>query len=97
MPAEHHDLRENELPISDYYTLLDSRTYVRTRRRIVALCAVQGKFGKELKLYEWNYKGEQKGWKVSLANINVAGINLKQLAADAEALATAHAIPLKWS
>ncbi len=97
MPAERHTLGENELPISDYYTLLGSRTYVRTSRRIVALCAVQSKFGKELKLYEWNFRGEDKGWKVGLANINVAGINLKQLAADAEALAAEHAIPLKWT
>ncbi|MFQ5817910.1 MAG: hypothetical protein ACE5H2_08145 [Terriglobia bacterium] len=97
MSAEHRNLAEDQLPISDYYTLLDSRTYARTNRRIVALCAVQSKFGKELKLYEWNYKGQEKGWKVGLANINIAGINLKQLAADAQALAAAHAIPLKWS
>ncbi|MBI4461834.1 MAG: hypothetical protein HY653_02910, partial [Acidobacteria bacterium] len=56
MPAE-RQLGENELPISEYYTLLGSRTYVRTAKRIVALCAVQSKFGKELKLYEWNYRG----------------------------------------
>ena len=97
MPAERKELAENELPISDFYTLVGSRTYVRTSRRIVALCAVQSKFGKELKLYEWNYKGEAKGWKVALANINIVGINLKQVAADAEALAAEHGIPLKWS
>lgn len=97
MPAERRALGENELPVSDYYTLLGARTYVRTSRRIVALCVLQSQFGKEMKLYEWNWKGEDKGWKVGLANINIAGINLKQLAADAEALAQEHGIPLKWS
>lgn len=97
MPAERRALGENELPVSDYYTLLGSRTYVRTSRRIVALCVLQSRFGKEMKLYEWNWKGEDKGWKVGLANINIAGINLKQLAADAEALAAEHGIALKWS
>lgn len=96
MPAERRNLAEGELPISDYYTLLGSRTYVRTSRRIVALCAVESKFGKELKFYEWTFKGEDKGWKVALANINIAGINLKQVAADAEALAAEHGIVLKW-
>lgn len=97
MPSDPRELGENELPISDYYELLDSRTYLRTSRRIVSLCAVQSKFGKELKLYEWNYRGGEKGWKVGLANINVAAINLKQVAADAEALAARHGIPLRWS
>ncbi len=96
MSAARHELKENELPVSDFYTLLGARTYVRSNRRIVALCALGTKYGKELKLYEWNYKGGEKGWKVALANINVAGINLKQLATDAEALAAEHGIPLKW-
>jgi len=96
MAAARHELKEDELPVSDFYTLLGARTYVRTDRRIVALCALQGGARKELKLYEWNYKGGDKGWKVALANINVAGINLKQLAADAEALAAEHGIPLNW-
>lgn len=97
MPAERRALGENELPVTDYYTLLGARTYVRNNRRIVALCVLQSQFGKEMKLYEWNWKGEDKGWKVGLANINIAGINLKQLAADAEALAAEHGIALKWS
>lgn len=86
-----------KLPLSDFYELLDARTYVRTAKRWVALCALKSKFGKELKLYEWNWRGEEKGWKVALANLNVASINLKRLAADAEALATQHNILLKWT
>ncbi|MFQ5664521.1 MAG: hypothetical protein ACE5HL_11905 [Terriglobia bacterium] len=85
-----------KLPLSEYYELLDSRTYVRTHKRWVALCALKSRFGKELKLYEWNWKGEEKGWKVALANMNVAGLNLKQVAADAEELAAKHDIPLRW-
>ena len=88
---------QERLPLSEYYQLLEARTYVRTARRWVALCALQGQFGKELKLYEWNWRGEEKGWKVALANLNVASINLKRLAADAEALSDQHGIPLKWT
>lgn len=86
-----------KLPLSDYYELLDSRTYVRTHKRWVALCALKSKFGKELKLYEWNWRGEEKGWKVALANMNVASLNLKRVAADAAELAAKHDIALKWT
>jgi hypothetical protein len=86
-----------KLPISDFFELLDQRVYVRTNRRIVALCVVKSKFRTELKLYEWVWKGEGKGWRVGLANINVEGINLKKIAADAEELAKAHGIALRWS
>ena len=85
-----------KLPLSDYYELLDARTYLRTPKRWVALCALKSKFGKELKLYEWNWRGEEKGWKVALANLNVTSLNLKRIAADAEELAAKHDIPLKW-
>ena len=86
-----------KLPLSEYYQLLDSRTYVRTPRRWVALCALQSQFGRELKFYEWNWKGEAKGWKVGLANLNIAAINLKRLAADAEEFAAKHSITMKWT
>ncbi|MBI4467121.1 MAG: hypothetical protein HY656_06830 [Acidobacteria bacterium] len=86
-----------KLPLSEYYELLDSRTYARTAKRWVALCALKSKFGKELKLYEWNWRGEEKGWKVALANLNVASINLRRVATDAEQLAARHDIPLRWT
>lgn len=89
--------QEEKFPLSDYYELLDARTYVRTPKRWVALCALRSKFGKELKFYEWNWRGEAKGWKVALANMNIASINLKRVAADAEALASQHEISLKWT
>ena len=86
-----------KLPLSDYYELLEARTYVRTSKRWVVLCALKSKFGKELKVYEWNWRGEAKGWKVALANMNIASINLKRLAADAEELAAKYDIPLRWT
>ena len=36
-------------PLSDYYELLDARTYLHTPKRWVALCALKSKFGKEMK------------------------------------------------
>ena len=85
-----------KLPLSDYYELLDARTYVHTPKRWVALCALKSRFGKELKLYEWNWRGEGKGWKVALANMNLKSLDLKRVAADAQELAARHDIPLKW-
>ncbi len=85
-----------KLPVSDFFELLDQRVYVRTNRRIIALCVLKSKFRTELKFYEWIWKGEGKGWKVGLANINVEGIDLRKIAADAEVLAKTHGIPLRW-
>ena len=87
----------DKLPVSDFFELLDQRVYVRTNRRIVALCVLKSKFRTELKFYEWIWKGEGKGWKVGLANINVEGIDLRKIAADAEALAKTHGIALRWA
>jgi len=86
-----------KLPLSEFYELLEARTYVRTPKRWVALCALKGKFGKELKLYEWNWRGDEKGWKVGLANLSLGSLNLKRVAADAEELAAKFEIPLKWT
>lgn len=84
-------------PISPMYELLDARTYVRTTKKIVALCALKGKYGKELKLYQWDWRGEQKGWKVGLANLRVEGLNLLKIAEDAKSMADKHGIELRWN
>lgn len=84
------------LPVSSFYKLLDYRIYLRTKTRLVALCAVSSDRGNELKLYEWEWRGEVKGWKVGLANLKVEQLNLLRIAKDAQELAQKHAIPLKW-
>jgi hypothetical protein len=83
-------------PIGSFYELLDARTYVRTTKKIVALCALQGKYGKELKLYQWDWRGDQKGWKVGLANLRVEGLNLLKIAEDAKVMANQQGIELRW-
>jgi hypothetical protein len=67
---------KNDLPIGQFYKLLDAREYVHTEKRLIALCALEGPYGKELKLYQWEWKGDQKGWKVGLANLKVENLNL---------------------
>jgi hypothetical protein len=97
MCADTSNLPPDALPISDFYTLLDSRTYIRKEKRIVALCALESRHGfRELKFYEWVWRGEGKGWKVGLANMNIQDVNLKRLAEDAENLSKNHNIQLKW-
>ncbi len=83
-------------PVKDYWELLDYRTYLRNAKRWVALCVVKGKNGIELRLYDWMWRGEEKGWKVAWANTNVASINLSQVTGDAKELAAKHGIQLKW-
>jgi hypothetical protein len=88
----------NDLPINrDFFTLLDSRTYIRTKKRIVALCVLESKFGTQLKLYEWNFKGPDGGWKVGLANLSVRDIDLTRVALDAQQLAKEYAIAINWN
>ncbi len=56
----------NEKPsVKDYWQLLDYRTYLRNSKRWVALCVVKGSNGVELKLYDWMWRGEKKGWNLT--------------------------------
>ncbi len=84
-------------PVSDYYELLDFRTYHHTSKRWVSLCVVRDRHGKFMKLYDWQWKGEEKGWKLSLANMNVVSVNLRCLASDAAELAALHNININWA
>jgi hypothetical protein len=88
--------RQNDFPVGPFYELLDAREYVRTEKKLIALCALKGRYGKELKLYQWEWRGNQKGWKVGLAKLKVEGLDLKQIAADAQLLAKECGINLKW-
>lgn len=86
------------LPINrEFYTVLDCRIYKHSKKRIVALCVLESRYGTELKFYEWIWKGENKGWKVGLANLSVRDINLEAVAKDARELANAYAIKLDWN
>jgi len=84
------------LPIGTFYKLLDKRIYVHTQKKIIALCALRSQHGKELKLYEWEWRGEEKGWKVALANFRIGNVNLEQVAKDARLFAVEYDIDLEW-
>ncbi len=84
-------------PVGDFYEVVDARTYLRTNNKIIALCVLKSKFGKELILYQWDWRGEAKGWKVGLANLRIERLNLEKIAEDAKALATQHGIELHWN
>jgi hypothetical protein len=94
--AEDSGHTSERLPVAALYQVLDARVYLRTQKKLVALCALQSQYGKELKLYQWEWKGDQKGWKVGLANLRVEGLNLERIARDARALAEKHGIALRW-
>ncbi len=94
--AEDSGQKSERLPVAALYELLDSRVYVRTQKKLITLCALQSQYGKELKLYQWEWKGDQKGWKVGLANLRVEGLNLERIARDARTMAEKHGIALRW-
>ena len=89
--------RGTRFPIGPFYELVDALTYVRTNTRIIALCVLKSKYGKELKLYQWDWRGDQKGWKVGFAKLRVERLNLLRMAEDAKLLAKQHGIELRWS
>jgi hypothetical protein len=87
---------KERLPVAALYEVLDARVYTRTAKKLVALCALSSQYGKEMKLYQWEWKGDEKGWKVGLANLRVENLNLEQIAKDARELAEKHGISLRW-
>src|SRR6185437_880023 len=88
---------QSDFPIDQFYKLLDARVYVHTEKKWIALCALEGRYGKELKLYQWEWKGDQKGWKVGLAKLKVESLNLERIATDAQILAKKCGINLEWA
>jgi|SRR5882724_4137169 len=98
--ADHLDDRGQRLqqgmPIGAYYQLLDKRIYVQTQKKMIALCALKSRYRNELKLYEWKWRGEEKGWKVALANFRIESLDLEQIARDARVMARKHGIKLDW-
>jgi hypothetical protein len=59
----------HDYPLSSEYRLLEGHDIVRTRDAIAAIVAVEGPFGKDIRLYRWQRR--ESGWKVDLARFSV--------------------------
>jgi len=85
------------LPINtEYYKVMDCRTYVRTANRIIALVALESQYAKEIKFYRWRWNSKKEEWKVDHANFKVNRLNLNKVAADAIEMAGELGIELAW-
>ncbi len=87
---------EVQYPISDQYKVLEGHDLYRSSRLIVALVAVESKYGKDLRLYRWqkrlDRKTQQESWKVDLARMSVKGWDWEKLATKARELKAKYSI-----
>ena len=59
-----------QYPVSESYKLLDGYDVYRSEKLIVALVVVESPFGRDLRLYRWQKRGD--AWKVDLCRMSVA-------------------------
>ncbi len=69
-------------PISESYKLLDGYDLYRSEKLIVALVVVESQFGRDLRLYRWQKRGD--AWKVDLCRMSVAMWNWDAISARAK-------------
>ena len=84
------------LPVAPNVQVIDHRTYVRSRKRWIALCVVQTEHGTTLKFYKWRWDEYKQQWKVDLARFSVKDVDVCQIAADAVEMARQYGISLSW-
>lgn len=69
-------------PVSASYRVLEGFDVYRSNNLIVALVAVEGQYGRDLRLYRWAKRNDQ--WKVDLCRMGVSRWNWDALSAKAK-------------
>ncbi|MHB8567089.1 MAG: hypothetical protein ACYC7D_06305 [Nitrososphaerales archaeon] len=69
-------------PVSESYKLLDGYDVYRSEKLIVALVVVESQFGRDLRLYRWQKRGD--AWKVDLCRMSVSQWSWDTIAAKAK-------------
>ena len=69
-------------PVSESYKLLDGYDVYRSEKIIVALVVVESPFGRDLRLYRWQKRGD--AWKVDLCRMSVAMWNWDVISSKAK-------------
>ncbi len=70
--------------------MLEGYDIYRSAKLIVALVVVESKFGKDLRMYRWQLRGES--WKVDLCRMSVSGWDWPTLSSKAKELIEKHQI-----
>jgi hypothetical protein len=73
-----------QYPVSQSFKVLDGVDIYRSGKLIVALVVVESDFGKDLRLYRWQKRGD--AWKVDLCRMSVAGWDWESLSTKAKGL-----------
>ncbi len=81
-------MAETKYPVSDQYKVLEGYDIYRGSKLIIALVAVESQFGRDLRLYRWQLRGE--AWKVDLCRMSVKGWEWQKIAAKASEMRTKH-------
>ena len=75
-------MSEVSYPVSSTFKVLDGYDIYRSNNLIVALVAVEGQYGRDLRLYRWTRRNDQ--WKVDLCRMGVGRWKWDEISAKAK-------------
>ena len=84
---------QGDYPVSESYKVLEGYDLYRSSKLIVALVVVESQFGRDLRLYRWQKRGD--AWKVDLCRMSVSNWPWESLASKAKELTTKYEIGRK--
>lgn len=85
--------QQGEYPVSESFKVLEGYDIYRSAKLIVALVVVESDFGKDLRMYRWQKRGE--AWKVDLCRMSVASWQWDAISAEAKILIAKYEIGKK--
>ncbi len=83
-------MSEVKYPVSERYKVLEGYDIYRGSKLIIALVAVESQFGKDLRLYRWQRRGD--AWKVDLARMSVRSWDWAKISAKVSEMRTKYGI-----
>ena len=83
-------MAEKTYPVSEQFKVLEGYDIYRGSKLIIALVAVESQFGKDLRLYRWQLRGD--AWKVDLCRMSVKSWDWAKISAKAGEMRTKHGI-----
>ncbi len=83
-------MSEVKYPVSERYKVLEGYDIYRGSKLIIALVAVESQFGKDLRLYRWQLRGD--AWKVDLCRMSVKSWDWAKISTKASEMRTKYNI-----
>lgn len=76
--------QQGDYPVSESYKVLEGYDIYRSAKLIVALVVVASDFGRDLRMYRWQKRGD--AWKVDLCRMSVTSWSWDDISVKAKAL-----------